>query len=166
MMLRIILDTSIYGKIIEDNLEDEIIEKANIHKHDMAIYGIKIIRNEIRAAPKHSKDRYDLMLALIRLYDNLTKRHELEIKPLAKTLASLYYKKYRQNGGSVSWKGMENDMLIVAEASISKLDVVVSSDNRTMLSEPAKIAYYSVNKEHSILTPNFIGYDEFKRKLF
>jgi len=166
MTIRIILDTSIYGKIIDDRLEDEIIEKADIHKHDLTIYGIKIIRAEIKAAPKHSKDRYSLRQTLLNLYDSLVKNHELEINPLAHTLASLYYKSYRQNGGSVSWKQMMNDMLIVAEASISKMDIVVSSDNRTMLSEPAKEAYYSVNKKHSIITPNFIGYEEFKKKLF
>ncbi len=165
MTLRIILDTSIYGKIIEDRIEDKLVEKANIHKHDMTIYGIRIIRKEIRDAPKHSKDRYDLRLALIRLYDALTKGRELEIKPLAQTLAVLYYKNYRKNGGSVSWKSIMNDMIIVAEATISKLDIVVSDDNRTMLSNAAKRAYYSVNKEHNLITPNFIGYGEFKRKL-
>ena len=87
MTLRIILDTSIYGKIIEDRIEDNLVEKANIHKHDMTIYGIRIIRKEIRDAPKHSKDRYDLRLALLRLYDALTKGRELEIRPLAQTLA-------------------------------------------------------------------------------
>ncbi len=166
MTTRIILDTSIYGKIIEDRLEDRIIEKAVIHKHDLIIYGIKIIRKELRAAPKHSKDRYDLRLALLKLYDALIKDHELEIKPLANTLALLYYKYYRRNGGSVSWKEIMNDMLIVAEATISKLDIIVSDDNRTMLSQPAKKSYYSVNKEHNLITPNFIGYNEFKRKLF
>ncbi len=165
MTLRIILDTSIYGKIIEDSLEDEIVEKANIHKHDLTIYGIRVIRNEIRAAPKHSRDRYDLRTALLKLYDTLIKGRELEIKPLANNLAVLYYKSYRKNGGSVSWKKMFNDMMIVAEATISKLDVVASDDNRTMLSVPAKKAYYEVNKEHNLITPNFIGYNEFKRNL-
>ena len=166
MTTRLILDTSIYGKIIEDKLEDEVVDKANLHKHDLIFYGIKIIRDEIRAAPKHSKDRYDLRLALLRLYDTLTKDKRLEIKPLADQLALLYFKTYRKNGGSVSWKNMQNDMIIVAEATISKLDIVVSDDNRTMLSDPAKEAYYSVNKQHNLITPNFIGYTEFKRKLF
>ncbi|MBI4162733.1 MAG: hypothetical protein HY513_03545 [Candidatus Aenigmarchaeota archaeon] len=60
---------------------------------------------------------------------------------------------------------MRNDMLIVAEATISELDIVVSEDNRTMISHPAKKAYYTTNKDHNFITPNFIGYDEFKRKL-
>ena len=166
MTVRIILDTSIYGKIIEDSIEDKIIEKTDIHKHDLTIYGIKVVRNELRAAPKHSRDRYDLRIALLKLYDALTKDHELQIKPLANNLAILYYKAYRKNGGSVSWNSMKNDMLIVAEATISRLDIVVSDDNRTMLSVPAKKAYYAINKEHNMITPNFIGYNEFKRKLF
>jgi|SRR3989344_4048878 len=166
MTIRIILDTSIYGKIIEDAIEDKIVEKTNIHKHDLTIYGIRMVRSELRAAPKHSKDRYDLRIALLKLYDALTKGRELQIKPLASNLAILYYKGYRKNGGSVSWNDMKNDMTIVAEATISKLDIVVSDDNRTMLSRPAKKAYYTVNKEHNMITPNFIGYSEFKRKLF
>ena len=106
-----------------------------------------------------------MRIALLNLYDALTKSRELEIKPLANKLALLYYKQYRKNGGSVSWKDIMNDMIIVAEATISKLDIVVSDDNRTMLSPPAKKAYYSVNKEHNFITPDFISYSEFKRKL-
>ena len=156
----------IYGKIIDDKLEEKAIEKMDIHKHDLTIYGMKLIRNEIKAAPKHSKNVYNLRFALLKLYDTLIKDHELEIKPLARSLAALYYKSYRQNGGSISWKDMENDMLIVAEATINQLDIVASDDNRTMFSKPAKEAYYSVNKEHNFITPNFISYEEFKRKLF
>ena len=92
MTIRIILDTSIYGKIIEDAIEDKIVEKTNIHKHDLTIYGIRMVRSELRAAPKHSKDRYDLRIALLKLYDALTKGRELQIKPLASNLAILYYK--------------------------------------------------------------------------
>lgn len=165
-MLRIILDSNIYGKIIEERLEEDIMEKSMIHKQKLIIYGLKIIRKELREAPKHTKDRRSLRLALLNLYDNLTLGHELEIKPLANNLAVLYYKEYRKNGGSVSWKSIKTDMLIVAEATISELDIIVSEDNKTMLSHPAKNAYYSVNKDHNFITPNFIGYGEFKRKLF
>src|SRR3989344_8424277 len=158
MVIRLLLDTNIYGKIIEDELEDQIIEKMFLHKHDFIIYGIRLIRKEIRAAPKHTRDRYNLRFALLKLYDVLTNGHELEIKPLANNLAVLYYKEYRKNGGSVSWKDIKSDMLIVAEATISKLDIVVSEDNRTMLANTAVKAYYSVNKIHNLITPNFIGY--------
>ncbi|MBI5332029.1 MAG: hypothetical protein HZB65_00490 [Candidatus Aenigmarchaeota archaeon] len=166
MTLRIILDTCIYGRIIEDRLEDKIIDRVNMYKHDITIYGIKVIRNEIRAAPKHSRDRYDLRTSLLRLYDNLVKEHIIKLRPLAGNLAALYYKQYVRNGGSVSSKEIINDMIIVAEATIEKLDIVVSDDNRTMLSVHAKEAYYTVNKEHNFLTPNFINYSDFKKKLF
>jgi len=166
MTIRIILDTNIYGKIVDDRLEEKAIERIDIHKHDLTVYGIKVIRNEIKAAPKHSKDGYDLRSALLKLYDAIVKDHELQLKPLAYTLASLYYKKYRQNGGSVSWRKIENDMIIVAEATMNRLDIVASEDNKTMLSKAAKNAYYIVNKEHNLITPNFISYSEFKKKLF
>ena len=165
-MPRIILDTSIYGKIIEEKLEDQFIEQSMIHKRDLIIYGMKVIRKEIKDAPKHTKDRYRLMFTLLELYDELTKGRTLEVKPLANNLAVLYYKRYKKEGGSVSWTSINNDILIVAQATLSKLDIVVANDNRTMLSEAAKSAYYTINKQNFLITPNFIGYDEFKRKLF
>ena len=58
-----------------------------------------------------------------------------------------------------------NDFLIVAQATISRLDIVVSEDNRTMLSKKSRDVYDKINKEHDLITPNFIGYKEFKNKL-
>ncbi len=165
MAIRLLLDTSIYGKIIEEKAEKQIMELSIIHKRDVLIYGIKLIRKELRDSPKHTKDRHSLRLALLNLYDNLTQNHEIEIKPLANNLAVLYYKEYRKNGGSVSWKSIKNDMIIVAEATISQLDIVASEDNKTMFSNPAKQSYYTINKKHNLITPNFIGYNEFKMKL-
>lgn len=164
--IRVILDSNIYGLLINDGLGEAAIEKINIYKYDLAIYGMREIRKELRDSPKHTKDRYDLQSALLRLYDSLIRYHFLEAKPLAEQLAVLYYEEYVKNKGSLSWKEMKTDMIIVAQATMSRLDIVASHDNRSMLSEAAKSAYYTVNKEHNFITPNFIGYEEFKRKLF
>ncbi|MBI2580162.1 MAG: hypothetical protein HYW27_04645 [Candidatus Aenigmarchaeota archaeon] len=166
MTIRIILDSNIYGLIIDDHLENQIIEKTNIHKNQLIFYGMKEIRKELRASPKHSGDNYNLRFALLHLYDSVTKNHSIEVKPLAKNMALLYYQEYRRNKGALSWREMMPDLLIVAQATLSQIDIVTSHDNRSMMSEAAKKAYYSVNKEHNMITPNFIGYGEFKRKLF
>jgi predicted nucleic acid-binding protein len=56
-----------------------------------------------------------------------------------------------------------NDFLIVACASIHNLDIVVSEDNQTMLSEYAIKAYKVTNKLRNYRIPNFINYNEFRR---
>ena len=60
------------------------------------------------------------------------------------------------------WK----DYMIVACANVSQIDIVVSEDNRTMLSENAIKAYQLVNSMFNKRNPKFIGYLEFKRLLF
>lgn len=57
---------------------------------------------------------------------------------------------------------MINDFIIVACASKNNLDIVVSNDNVTMLTENAIRAYDDVNKIISLKTPKFIDYKEFK----
>ena len=58
---------------------------------------------------------------------------------------------------------MFNDFLIVACAAINELDIVVSEDNKTMLSEYAIKTYDTVNSLRYHKTPKFIRYDEFRR---
>lgn len=55
------------------------------------------------------------------------------------------------------------NFLIVACASINELDIVVSEDNKTMLSEYAIRTYDTVNSLRSHRTPKFIHYEDFRR---
>ncbi len=165
MQKRFILDTNIYGRIIDDDLERRFIDFINIHKNECLIYGTNIVRKELRNAPTHNKDMYNIRIALLTLYDDITNNHEIIITQLAVKLAKLYYNEYRKRNGAVSWDDIKNDMIIVGQSTISRLDIIVSEDNRTMLSDAAKGAYYSVNKDHFFITPNFIGYKEFKKNI-
>lgn len=77
-------------------------------------------------------------------------------------IADNYYKTYRSFGGSKSKNIMMNDFLIVACASKNNLDIVVSNDNITMLTENAVRAYNNINELIGLKTPKFINYKDFK----
>ena len=53
-MLRVILDTNIYGKLIEEKRVDEVIAKIK-DDESFKIYGFQPIRKELRDIPKTSK---------------------------------------------------------------------------------------------------------------
>lgn len=80
-------------------------------------------------------------------------------------IASEFYKRYRNNGGSKSLKNMINDLRIVACASFYNLDIVVSNDEKSMLSPEAIKAYGNICKEFSLHTPEFIPYRKFKEMI-
>ena len=163
-MRRILLDTSIYGKLIE---EPEIIEVLNTKiPNKIIIYGNNIIRKELRDTPKYV--RYagkNLRILLLTIYSNLVKDHELEQNKLVETLAKDYQLEYRKIGGSVSSIKMRNDFLIIAIATIYQLDIVVSDDEKTMFSSISIKAYRSVNKSYGLKDPEFVPYRIFKKNL-
>ncbi|MEK6887389.1 MAG: hypothetical protein AABX14_00415 [Candidatus Aenigmatarchaeota archaeon] len=164
-MKRVILDTNIYGRIIERK-EREIIEKTLDGKTDVIIYGFDVVRKELRKIS--SNVRYEgvhVRMALLSLYDNIAKTHIYMTTSLIKKLADEYYDIYRQLGGKEKREEIINDFLIVACASIHELDLVVSDDNRTMLNESAIKTYNIVNKLRSYSTPDFIHYDAFRRSI-
>jgi hypothetical protein len=53
--------------------------------------------------------------------------------------------------------------MIVACATLHDLDIVVSEDNKTMLSEYSLKTYQTVNSIKKYKMPQFIGYDKFRR---
>jgi len=133
----------------------------------MLIYGVKeIIRKELRATPKDSKvGEKKLRSNLLGLYDIFTRSHELSLAEEHKKLADDYYKAYRELGGSKPKDSILNDLIIVACASSTEMDVVVSEDEKTMLTENAIKAYNFVNNINKKRTPKVIGYTEFKYEL-
>ncbi|MEK7725446.1 MAG: hypothetical protein AAB336_13920, partial [Acidobacteriota bacterium] len=82
---------------------------------------------------------------LLALYDTVTKK-EYDVTDRMKTLALGYYDAYKEIGGKETWGEMETDFLIIACASIHNLDVVVSQDKSTMLSDPAIKSYNIVTR--------------------
>ena len=128
-MKRVLLDTNIYGKIVDAILS-------------------RVWRN--------------LRITLLNLYDSITKRNIPRPRQVNE-VAETYYKIYRELGGITSYQRMQNDFKIVAAASPSSLDIVVSEDNETMLNEISLKCYKIVNHIKNARTPQFIGYKDFRK---
>ncbi len=166
-MRRLLLDTNIYGEIIIDKDIEKIrdrIKKAGV------IYGVPLIRNELRATPAqirlpaqaHVKN---LRIALLSLYDEITKSKVLEINSRINKISGDYYTVYHTVGGNKEKKAIENDFSIVACAACNNLDVVVSEDSKTLVSSNALKAYKIVNTVLNLRMPEFVNYNKFKRWL-
>lgn len=162
-----LLDSNIYGEMVVDIEIEHLKEDYENCRNIIIVYGIKeIIRKELRATSKSAKvGEKKLRSNLLGLYDIFTGKHELSVTQEHKQLADDYYKAYIKFGGSKSKDEMFNDFLVVACASFKDMDVVVSEDEKTMLTENAIKAYNSVNNINKKRTPRFIGYNEFKSEL-
>ena len=166
-MKRAILDTSVYGRIIEKN---EIEQFRELIKNKIIIYGNQLIRKELRDTPKKIKipDKEklrNLRIYLLTLYDEIVKNHSFEITKEMLNLAENYYAVYRELGGNKGKESIIIDFTIIACASIKGMDVVVSDDEKTMLSRNAIRAYKLVNNIKKERTPNFISYKIMKQIL-
>ena len=164
-MKRVLLDTNIYGKIAKEKQPYNILKKIQ-SQDKFVFYGIReVIRREIRETPKNIRilGNKSLRMLLLSLYDNIIKEHELKLNERIQFIAKRYYDVYKELGGVVSVKYIMNDFLIVACATAHNLDVLVSEDNSTMLSNNSLKSYTMINKTLSLRTPEFIGYNKFKR---
>lgn|SRR3989338_5091127 len=161
-MKRILLDTSVYGEMVIDADIDAI--KGSITK-SVAVYGCRLVRNQLRATSKSKfVGDHGLRISLLNLYDGIAKR-EYEITNEMKQMAEFYYKAYREFGGSKGLEFIIEDFIIVACAAVHNIDIVVSEDEKSMLTENAIRAYKLVNELLKKRTPEFIGYEEFKQLL-
>lgn len=160
-------DTSVYGKLVVDGvILHKLIEKNQ--KHEFIIYGTSIIRKELRATPKGSVYGFrKLRILLLNLYDALVAKdnQNLKFNKLIATLSTDYLLEYRRNKGGVSNEDIKNDFVIVATATIYQLDIIISDDEKTMLSEKAINSYQSVNKKYGLKDPKFKKYSQFKKEL-
>ncbi|MBI2971433.1 MAG: hypothetical protein HYY37_03390 [Candidatus Aenigmarchaeota archaeon] len=130
--------------------------------------GLRLIRKELRDTPKKSTiyDRSRRAArnprnALLALYDTVAKK-EYDISGKMRTRAGEYYTAYKEAGGSGKWEELENDFILIACASVHGIDIVVSEDEKTMLTENAVRAYKLMNSIYKRRTPDFIGYERFK----
>ncbi|MBI4451344.1 hypothetical protein HY642_05190 [Candidatus Woesearchaeota archaeon] len=162
-MKRMLFDTNIYGRIVGEKEEEKVKELLD-KNHNIIIYGFDVVRKELRALSQEViSGRKRIRLVLLGLYDRLVKSHVYQTTSPMRQLVEDYYKTYKELGGKRSEKEMLNDFLIVACASLHELDVVVSEDNKTMLSVEALKAYKIVNNLRKYKTPVFLGYGDFKR---
>lgn len=160
-------DTSVYGELVkEKGTLGRVSGKAK--NHEFIIYGSQIIRRELRATPKTTVyGLKKLRILLLNLYDNLILKdnQNLEFNKLVGILSKDYFMEYKKNKGSLSNEAIINDFMIVATAVIYYLDVIVSDDERTMLSEKSVTSYKSVNKQYGLKDPKFKKYGQFKKEL-
>jgi len=148
--LRAILDTNTYEALYRKDLWRV---TSLIESHKLIVYGCKVIRNELRDIPKSLKvDGRNYRNLLLSVYDSVAKR-TLPVENLSETLAEEYWLAYE---GGVSKRKMISDFLIVAIATLHNVDVVVSEDERTLKSGPARRAYEQVNQKKKLKTPGLI----------
>lgn len=161
-MKRLLLDTNIYGELLFDeeynNIKENIVRKIVVH-------GFKVVRNELRDVPRSTRvSGRNLRVALLHIYDEIIKKSYENDAPV-KELTEKFYFEYKKIGGSLGYDKMIADFSVVACATIHQIDIVVSEDNKTMLTENAIKTYEIVNTLFKKRTPKFIGYLEFKRLL-
>ena len=157
-MRRVLLDTNVYGHIIKTTDKDCLIER--VKNHTMLICGSSIIRQELRDIPKNAmyKDIGVRNLCL-EIYDGLVdEKRNYAVTELVRSIAMEYSRIYK---GFHSWRELENDFLIVASSSLHNIDIVVSNDERTMISQIAMDAYRIVNRKFQLRSPNFINHGKF-----
>ena len=161
-MLRLIFDTNIYSNIAKDKNFNKIVEKIKSEK-EIKIYGYKIIKEEIKEIPKSIKyEKHKLRTFLINLYFDLIKKQYPESQDIKK-LAEIYHKEFKKLGGKRSFNDLKIDFEIVACASIHKLDLIVSEDEKTLKGNIALKVYKEVNLRNRLRTPYFYGYKDLKK---
>lgn len=163
-MLRVIFDTNIYGKIIEENNFEEIATQIK-NDEDFKVYGFQPIRKELRDTPTTSRlGRFNRRNVLLSVYDGITAGRYLEDALQIHRLAMKFYNAYRQFGGIYNWDktNIDIDFTIVACATFYRLDLVVSDDSKTMLSKPALKAFKHISIREALRQPLFWKYSDLK----
>ena len=163
-MNKILLDTNIYGELVKESAL--LIIKEKIKNKEDLIYGVDVIRKELRDTPKKSLLlSRNLRISLLSLYDEFVGKHTIKLNEEMARTAKKYYKVYREFGGAKSMQEIINDFYIVACASHKEMDVVVTKDKFTMLGELSVKSYKIVDDILNLRTPKFWDYDYFKRWL-
>ena len=158
------LDTNIYGAVAKDEERSEIVEKIKMSK--LIVYGFRTIRNELRDVPKKTKiGNKSLRIDLLSLYDSIVENHIIEFNDKIHAISENYYRAYREFGGIKPQNEIIIDFIIVSAASLNNLNIVVSNDEKSMLTENAVRAYNLINSVINKRTPKFINYGNFKKML-
>ena len=165
-MNRILFDTSVYGRLI---YELEVLEKIKKeYKKEFIIYGCSTIRDELRKTPKNVLlEKRKAQILLLEIYDSfiVKENHDLKFNKLVEDLYKEYLKEYKGQEGSLSEESIKNDFIIIATATIYQLDLVISGDKKSMLSNKAVKSYEEVNREYGLKNPKWREYEDFKKEL-
>jgi len=163
-MKRVILDTNIYGTIVLDK-DRNLLKDTIIKSREVVVYGFSLIRKELRDTPRSIRiEGINLRNYLLNIYDEITKNRTLSNTREIEDVAKAYFIAYKELGG-LKRKEIITDFMIIATGSVHELDIVVSQDNRTMLSDKAIKAYAIVNKIKSLRLPRLLNYEKFKKEI-
>ena len=170
-----ILDTNVYGELLTERNSVEIIERIRKDK-SINIYGLDIIEKELKETPVEVKYQNRLLKeAVLSIYKEII-NDQISLFPLARYLASEYYIEFDRlrNSGKyhklLSQKikkykeaDLKVDFQIIAIASLKGIDIVVSTDQRTILSQIAEETYNKINSINKLRTPKLVRYSDFIR---
>lgn len=171
-----ILDTNVYGELLIETNSAEIIKDLKEDKTTY-VYGIDIIKGELEEAPVGIKFKGSLLRESVLTIYNTLVDEELRLFPVAEYLASKYFKKFDELRKSGKYyrlidsktKGYSEDDLrvdfqIIAVASLRGVDIVVSTDKRTILSKLSEDTYNKVNKLNGLKSPELVKYSDFRKR--
>ena len=165
-MKRVILDTSVYGKFVDEpEIADMVLKRV---PEEFVIYGTETIKKELRETPKHLIHKgKKLRIILLSFYGAFIRKshHDLSYNKLVETLTKDYLLEYKRKGGVTPSRKLKNDFTIIATATIYKLDIVISDDEETMLSPLSIETYQFVNKKYGMPDPVFKKYRAFREEL-
>lgn len=163
-MLRVIFDTNIYGKIIDEENFEEITTKIKDDK-EFKVYGFQPIRKELRDTPNSLRlGKLGKRNLLLNIYGGITAGKYLKDSLQIHKLAMKFYNAYREFGGIRNWDktNIDVDFTIVACAMFYKLDIVVSDDSKTMLNNQALKAFKHISIKEALRQPIFWKYSDLK----
>ncbi len=149
------VDTNVYQWLLEGKVGrlERLIEEGKL-----VVFGCKIVRDELRNIPlDYTFEGKSLRNLLITTYDSLVGKRSFPVGSEIEALAEEYYCEY---GGNISKKDILSDFKIVATATIHRLDIIISEDERTMKSNYALAAYTKVNSTKMYPTPKLIRLSE------
>ena len=169
-MKRVIFDTSIYGRIIENG---ELAFVSDSIASVLINYGSVVVRQELKSYEGkrvvfHEGKVRKFRALLLEAYDALVKK-TYEVDGKTDRLAEEYFVAYEKLGGKELRERIINDFLVVATAAIHELEIVYTEEKegstRTMRSPEALKAYEIINELNSLKLPQFKSYQELKATL-
>ncbi len=173
-MKRVIFDTNIYGRIVENA---ELAFVASSIDNFLVNYGSVVVKRELKGYEGGRTVQYEgkvrkFRALLLEAYDILT-RKTYEVDERTARLAEEYFMVYVRLGGKKLRGELLNDFHVVATASIHSLEVVYTEEKEgakggtagTMRSPEALKAYEIVNELNKLNSPQFKSYKELKATL-
>ena len=153
------LDTCVFELLaLDENLFSKFDKSTAV-----SFYGCKVIREQLRDTPmSKTAGGKKIRVLMLTVYDKLIGKHILPVSDLASYLAIQYLNEYK---GNQSREKLLDDFIIVAVASIEKLDIVCTDDRRTMASKDAITSYKKVNSKNGLRTPNILTLKEIEKSL-